>query len=61
MGKETEEVEPSLDPINTPLGDGPTLNLFRVNSGLTKVEKYVTRLRAVVSKIDKELWPEDDL
>ncbi|KAI5006726.1 hypothetical protein ZWY2020_033969 [Hordeum vulgare] len=32
LGKETEEVEPSLDPINTPLSDGPALNLFRVNS-----------------------------
>ncbi|KAE8807170.1 hypothetical protein D1007_16584 [Hordeum vulgare] len=28
LGKESEEVEPSLDPMNTPLGDGPALNLF---------------------------------
>ena len=61
MGKATKDVEPSLDPIDTPLGDGRALNLFRMSSRLAKVEKYFTRLRAAMSKIDKELWPEDDL
>ncbi|KAE8813719.1 hypothetical protein D1007_09227 [Hordeum vulgare] len=61
LEKETKEVEPSLDPINTPVGDGPALDMFRVNSRLMNVEKYITRLRVAVSKIDKELWLEYDL
>ncbi|XP_044970810.1 uncharacterized protein LOC123431062 [Hordeum vulgare subsp. vulgare] len=61
LEKETEEVEPLLDPINASLGDGPTVNMFRMNSRLIKVGKYIARLRAAVGKIDKELWPEDDL
>ena len=57
--KETEEIEPSLDPTKSPVGDAVAMNMFRLEVRLEGVRGYVTRLRAVMKKIDKELWPED--
>ena len=34
--------------------------MFRLNTRLNKVGPFVGRLREVVGRIDKELWPEDD-
>lgn len=59
--KETEEVEPYLDPIKSPVYDVVSMNMFRLNARLSKVQGYVARLRTTLGKIDKELWPEDTL
>lgn len=59
--KETEEIEPNLDPIKSPVGDVVAMNMFRLDARLRSVQGYVTRLKAVLVKIDKELWPEDTL
>ena len=34
--------------------------MFRLNSRLNKVGPFIGRLREVVGRIDKELWPKDD-
>jgi hypothetical protein len=35
--------------------------MLRLDARLGKVREYITRLRAALAKIDKELWPEDTL
>jgi hypothetical protein len=57
--KETEELEPSLDPSKSPVGDAVAMSMFRVESRIDGVKQYITRLRAAIERIDKELWPED--
>uniref|UniRef100_A0A8I6WRF1 Uncharacterized protein n=1 Tax=Hordeum vulgare subsp. vulgare TaxID=112509 RepID=A0A8I6WRF1_HORVV len=57
---ETAEIEPAFGQPNIPLGDEANRDIFRLNSRLNKVGPFVGRLREVVSRIDKELWPEDD-
>ena len=57
--KETLEVEPYLDPIKFPVPDDLVVNMYRLNCRLVKVQGYFSRLRAVVERINKELWPED--
>ena len=59
--KETEEIEPNLDPTKSPVGDAVAMNMFRLEARLGGVRGYVTRLRGAMKKIDKELWPEDSL
>jgi hypothetical protein len=59
--KETELVEPSLDPTKSPVSDAVAMNMFRVEARIGGVQQYVTRLRAAIENIDKELWPEDTL
>ena len=57
--KETEEIEPNLDPSKSPVGDAVAMNMFRLNARIEGVRGYITRLRNAMGKIDKELWPED--
>jgi hypothetical protein len=59
--KETEEIEPNLDPTKSPVGDAVAMDMFRLEARLRNVQGYVTRLRAALEKVDKELWPEDSL
>jgi hypothetical protein len=59
--KETEEIEPNLDPTKSPVGDNVAMNMFRLEARLGGVRGYITRLKAAMEKIDKELWPEDSL
>jgi hypothetical protein len=59
--KETEEIEPNLDPSKSLVGDAVAMNMFRLNARIEGVREYVTRLRNAMGKIDKELWPEDTL
>jgi hypothetical protein len=49
------------DPTKSPVGDAVALNMLRLDARLGKVREYITRLRAALAKIDKELWPEDTL
>jgi hypothetical protein len=37
------------------------MNMLRLDARLGKVQEYITRLKAALAKIDKELWPEDTL
>ena len=57
--KETEEIEPNLDPSKSLVGDAVAMNMFWLNDLIEGVREYVTRLRNAMGKIDKELWPED--
>ena len=41
--------------------DAVAVNMFRLDTRLKKVQEYVTRLRAALERIDKELCPEDTL
>ena len=59
--KETEHIEPSLDPSKSPVGDAVAMNMFRLEARLDGVKEYVARLRSAMAQIDKELWPEDSL
>ena len=59
--KETEEIEPNLDPSKSPVGDAVAMNMFRLEARLAGVREYVARLRGAMEKVDKELWPEDSL
>ena len=59
--KETEEIEPNLDPTKSPVGDAVAMNMFRLEARLGGIREYVTRLKGAMEKINKELWPEDSL
>ena len=59
--KETEDIEPNLDPTKSPVGDVVAMNMFRLDARLKSVQGYITRLKAALEKIDKELWLEDTL
>ncbi|KAI4991548.1 hypothetical protein ZWY2020_039934 [Hordeum vulgare] len=45
---------------NIPLGKDANRDLLRAHIRLGKVGPFIGRLREVVSRIDKELWPEDE-
>ncbi|KAI4978113.1 hypothetical protein ZWY2020_014667 [Hordeum vulgare] len=45
---------------NAPLGDEANRDMLRAHSRLKRVGPFIGRLRKVVGRIDKELWPEDD-
>ncbi|KAI5016330.1 hypothetical protein ZWY2020_006181 [Hordeum vulgare] len=56
---EAAEIERSLVP-NVPLRDEANRDMLRAHSRLNRVGPFIGRLRKVVGRIDKELWPEDD-
>ena len=56
---EADEIERSLVP-NVPLGDEANRDMLRAHSRLNRVGPFIGRLRRVISRIDMELWPEDD-
>ena len=59
--KETEEIEPNLDPSKSLVGDAMAMNMFRLETRIAGVREYITRLRSAMEKVDKELWPKDSL
>ncbi|KAI5009053.1 hypothetical protein ZWY2020_010101 [Hordeum vulgare] len=56
---EAADVERSVIP-NVPLGEDANRDLLRAHIRLGKVGPFIGRLREVVGRIDKELWPEDE-
>jgi hypothetical protein len=58
--KETEEVEPNLDPTKSPVGYAVAMNLFRLNVRIGGVQDYIKKLKLAMKSIDKELWPKDE-
>jgi hypothetical protein len=59
--EETGRIETGLDPINSPVKDEAAMNMLRLESRLASVLDYIARLKVALSRIDKELWPEDVL
>ena len=51
----------SLDPTKSLVKDTVALNMSRLEARLEGVQGYITRLRAALANIGKELWPEDTL
>uniref|UniRef100_A0A8I6XH90 Uncharacterized protein n=1 Tax=Hordeum vulgare subsp. vulgare TaxID=112509 RepID=A0A8I6XH90_HORVV len=45
---------------NVPLGEDANQDLLRAHIRVGKVGPFIGRLREVVGRIDKELWPEDE-
>ncbi|KAI4978335.1 hypothetical protein ZWY2020_014889 [Hordeum vulgare] len=45
---------------NVPLGDDANRDLLRAHIRVGNVGPFIGRLREVVGRIDKELWPEDE-
>ncbi|KAI5022373.1 hypothetical protein ZWY2020_059103 [Hordeum vulgare] len=45
---------------NIPLGEDANRDLLRAHIRLGKVGPFIGRVREVVGRIDKELWPEDE-
>ncbi|XBI07692.1 hypothetical protein VPH35_135554 [Triticum aestivum] len=57
--EETGRIETGLDPINSPVKDEAAMNVVRLESRLASVLDYLARLKVALSRINKELWPED--
>ncbi|KAI5006510.1 hypothetical protein ZWY2020_033753 [Hordeum vulgare] len=55
---EAADIERSVV-LNVPLGDEANRDLLRVHIRLSRVGPFIGRLREVIGRIDKELWPED--
>ncbi|KAI4972672.1 hypothetical protein ZWY2020_003597 [Hordeum vulgare] len=56
---EAADIERSVVP-NIPLGDEANRDLLRAHIRLGRVGPFIGRLREIIGRIDKELWPEDD-
>ncbi|KAI4997095.1 hypothetical protein ZWY2020_052437 [Hordeum vulgare] len=56
---EAADIEWSVVP-NVPLGDEANRDMLRAHIHLGRVGPFIGRLREVIGRIDKELWPEDD-
>ncbi|KAI4997341.1 hypothetical protein ZWY2020_052683 [Hordeum vulgare] len=56
---EAAEIERSVV-LNVPLGDEANRDMLRAHIHLGRVGPFIGRLREVIGRIDKELWPEDD-
>ena len=55
--EETGRIETGLDPILSPVGDEAAMNVLRLESRVAGMVDYLTRLKAVASRIDTTLWP----
>ena len=51
-------VETGLDPINCPMKDEVAMNLLRLESRLDGAVDYLARLKAMMVRMDAELWPQ---
>ena len=58
---ENGRVETGLDPINCPMKDEVAMNLLRLESYLDGADDYLARLKAVMTRVDAELWPQVEL
>ena len=54
---ETGRVEMGLDPINCPIKDDVAMSLLRLDI----VVAYLARLKATMTQVDAELWPQVEL
>ena len=54
-------VKIGLDPINCPVKDDVAMNLLRLESRLDGVVAYLARLKAAMTRVDAELWPQAEL
>ena len=59
--EETGQIEPGLDPINSPMKDETAMNLLRLESRIDGVVDNLARLKVATSRIDTALWPEATL
>ena len=59
--EETGQIEPGLDPINSPVKDEAAMNLLRLESRIDGAVDYLARLKVAMSRIDPALWPEATL
>ena len=50
-------MEPGLDPANSLVKDEAAMNVLRLESRVTSVVDYLTRLKVAMSRIDTSLWP----
>ena len=58
---ETGRVETGLDPINYPMKDEVAMNFLRLQSRLDGAVDYLARLKAVMVRVDTELWPQAEM
>ena len=53
--EETGRLETNLDPINSPVKDEVTMNVFRLESRVADVVDYLARLKVTTSRINTTL------
>lgn len=58
---ETGRVETGLGPINCPVKDDVAMNVLRLESRLDSAVDYLVRLKAAMTRVDDELWPQAEL
>ena len=58
---ETGRVETGLNPINCLVKDDVAMNLLRLESRLDNAVAYLARLKAAMTRVDAELWPQAEL
>ena len=58
---ETRRVETGLEPINCPVKDDVAMNLLRLESRMDSAVAYLARLKAAMTQVDAELWPQAEL
>ena len=58
---ETGRVETGLDPINCPVKDDVAMNVLRLESRMDIAVAYLARLKAAMTRVDAELWPQAEL
>ena len=47
-----------LDPINCPVKDDFAMNVLRSESRMDSAVAYLARLKAAMTRVDAELWPQ---
>ena len=55
--EETGRIEPSLDPINSPVKYEAAMNVLRLEPRITGAVDYLARLKVAMSRIDTALSP----
>ena len=50
-----------LDPINCPVKDDVAMNVLRLESRMDNAVAYLARLKAAMTRVDAELWPQVEL
>ena len=58
---ETGWVEIGLDPINCPVKYDVAMNFLRLESRFDGAVAYLARLKAAMTQVDAELWPQAEL
>ena len=50
-----------LHPINCPVKDDVAMNVLRLESRMGNAVAYLARLKAAMTRVDAELWPQAEL